>query len=292
MERDKTGQKLKLLLPMVVVCCGCPGSGNGWIQGSLWIDNCKDGESFGDSAQNRREFDLNVDFFTGEPFEDSNKSVSQRKNSLTLRIQNTSNNVEESDGLLVQINDLDLAAQALAGGTQLPITASQLCPGGNCPLVQDLVRASLYLFTTCPDGSQPLSGSSHEFAPSTDKPDCLFPTGKKPDPCPPLTAATQSSLDQLCEGDFEDRSSFDLIGQLLGGSCMYLCRFGDAKRGQDPNDLDGFVLDYGDRVAAIISLNIVDGRAINLQSCAQVAGEVRGMFDFELTRGQSAQSFP
>ena len=287
-------QKLKLLVAVVFAacCCGCPGSGDGWIQGSLWIDNCKDGESFGDSAESRREFDLNADFFAGEPFEDSNKSSTQRRNSLTLRIQNTSNNVEESDGLLIQVNDLDQAARALAGGILLPITASRLCPGGNCPLAHDMVRANLYLYATCPDGRQPLWGGSHEFAPSADDPGCLFPTGNNPDPCPALTPAARSSLDQLCEGDFEDRSSFDAVGQLLGSSCIYLCRFGDAERGQSPEEIEGFTLEYGDRVAAIISVAVIDGRAINLQTCAQVAGELRGMFDFELTRGQSAQSFP
>lgn len=282
------------LLLLLGALGGCIGRGDGWIIGKLWLDNCKDGEPLGEAYDEKSDFDLHADFFSGEPIEDSNKSVSQRRNRLTIRIQNTSNNLEVSDGLLIQVVDLDLAARSFARSQPVPISTSDLCPGGSCSLVEDDLRASLYLYATCPDGRQPLTGSSYALSPSGQDAGCLLSTGTQTAACPDLSAAQQTALEQLCAGDFNDRGSYDLIGQLLGtsGACMFFCSLGEARRGQDPSELAGFRVSYGDRIAAIISTNVVDGRAINLQSCAGAAGELRGMFDFELTRGRAAQSFP
>jgi hypothetical protein len=283
-----------MLLLLLGSLGGCIGRGDGWIIGKLWLDNCKDGEPLGEAYDKQSEFDLHADFFSGEPIEDSNKSVSQRSNRLTIRIQNTSNNLEVSDGLLIQVVDLDLAARSFAESQPMQISTSDLCPGGDCSLVEDHLRASLYLYATCPDGRQPLTGSSYTVSPSTQDATCLLSTGTQTSACPSLSATQRQTLEQLCESDFNDRGSYDAIGQLLGtrGACMFFCSLGEARRGQDPSELAGFRVSYGDRIAAIISTNIVDGRAINLQGCAGAAGELRGMFDFELARGRSAQSFP
>lgn len=276
----------------VVLLAGCIGKGDGWVTGTLWLDNCKDGKPLGESFDAPKDFDLRVNFFSGEPMEDSNKSEEQRRNGLTLRIQNTSNNVEVSDGLLLQLVDLGLAAQSFARAEPIPISTSDICPGGNCALVEDDLRASIYLFSTCPDGRQPLTGSSYTLSPASSDPSCLQSTGQKAPECPTLTEADRQELLQLCESDFNDRSSYDAIGRLLGNACLFLCHLGDARRGQDVNELGGFRMSFGDRVAGILSMRIVDGRAVNLRSCAAAAGEMRGMFDFDLARGRSAQSFP
>ena len=279
-------------LAVGVLLSGCPGSGRGWIAGSLWMQTCSDDAPLGVSPKEKAEFDLNAGFFAAEPFEDSNPAKSQRRNSLTLRIQRSSNQVEVSDGVLIQMNDLALAAGAMARSEALPITSSQLCPGGSCALTRDAVRASVYLYATCPQGRAPLVAVSHEMAGSAEEPDCLVPTGAEAPPCAPLSDASRSALDRLCEGDFSDRTAGDTIASLLGRSCMYLCTLGGVERGQDSADLDGFYMSFGDRVAGILSFSVVDGRAINLQTCARAAGELRGMFDFEITRGQAAQNFP
>lgn len=285
--------KRLVVVLLALAAGGCLGQGEGWVVGRLWVDNCKGGDPMGESFDNPADFDLHVDFFSGESMLDSTESISQRRNSLALRIQNTSNNVEASDGLLIQMIDLNLAARSFAQRLPLAISASGLCPGGNCTLVEDSLRASLYLYSTCPDGRQALSGSSYSFAPSPDDKTCLQSTSSITAPCPELTAADRQALDKLCEGDFDDKSLSADVATLLGpGACMYLCTFGKARRGQDPAQLESFSIDYGERVAAIFSTAIVDGRAINLQSCSGGAGEVQGMFDFELARGRSAQSFP
>jgi len=292
--KDYKMKWMKWFAPVLIVLgsAGCLGGGDGWVMGTLWVDNCKNGDPLGESFDRPTTFDLHVDFFTGESMEDSDKSVTQRRSTLVLRIQNTSNNVEVSDGLLLQIIELDVAARSFAAGQPIPISSSNLCPGGNCTLVEDTLRASLYLYSTCPDGRQALNGSSYSLAPSPKDTTCLQ-SGALAPPCPVLADAARQSLDTMCKGDFNDRTQAPAISQLLGhGACMYLCALGDARRGQPSDELGGFRISYGDRVAGIFSTGIVDGRAVNLQGCAGGAGEIQGMFDFELARGRSAQSFP
>lgn len=277
----------------VLLTGGCLGQGTGWVTGGMWVDNCRDGEPLGESQDKLGEFDLHADFFSGEIQEDSNKSDIQRENRLTVRIQNTSNNVEVSDGLLLQMNDLDLAARNFASREPVPIGASGVCPGGSCAVVEDPLRGTLYLHASCPECHQPLVGTTHELEPSSADPSCQVATGSLGEACPTLTTEGRDALEELCNGDFADRSAYDVIGQSLGGgACMYFCHLGEARRDQSPQELEGFRVEYGDRIAAIFVMNIVDARAINLQACARAAGEIRGMFDFEVVRGRAAQSFP
>jgi hypothetical protein len=280
------------------------GAGDGWVRGSLWIENCRDGNPLGDALDKPNDFDLKADFYAGEPIEDSDKSIPQKRSSLIVRIQPTSNNPEVSDGLMLQFTDLDLAVQRFASGRPLEITNSGLCSGQSCTNSEDPLRASLYLYTTCPHLRQPLVGSSHVMtmttSPSSEE-SCLRhldETGVAPvppwtEPCPSLDSAAVDELEMICNSDFNDQSSFDAVGRLLGGgACLYLCRFGEARKGQSEQELKGYHIDYGDRVAGIFSMQIVDGRAVTFQTCANVSGEVRGMFTFEVTRGRAAQSFP
>lgn len=288
---------------LIAFCAGClVGQGDGWVMGGMWVENCRDGEPLGESSASMEEFDLDVDFFSGQVQEDSNKSADQRRNSLTLRIQNTSNNLEVSDGLVFQFNDLDLAARSFASGVPLEVTSTALCTTG-CPL-QDSLRGNLYLYSSCPDGRQPLVASSYSLEPSqTDSlgsgDQCLLHNGGRPPQavsptsCPALTAEEKSTLDQLCAGDFKDRGAYQTIGDLFGeGACMYLCEFGKASAGQDTKELLGFRVNYGDRVAAVFATAIVDGRAVKSGGCARASGFIRGMFTFEVARGRAAQAFP
>jgi hypothetical protein len=298
-------QVLGLTIAALVVT-GCNvGDGEGWFTGRLWVDNCKGGESIGTQSA-PGEYDLDADFFAAQPMEDSSESSIQRRNNLIVRVQPTSNNLEVSDGVLLQFVDLDRAAQAFAKGQLLEITDTSLCNGSYCtPTQEDVLRANLYLYTTCPDLRQPLVGGSHVMTPSADG-SCLKHVGAggvppvtplKP-PCPQLTAAAKAGLEGLCAGDFNNREAQvqanieTWLGGGSGGACVYLCAFGRAQRGQSDKELEGILVDYGDTVAAIVSMNIVDGRAVSLQTCARVAGKINGMFSLEVVRGRAAQSFP
>jgi hypothetical protein len=283
---------------------GClVGGGDGWVEGELWVENCKEGVPLGESAAKQGRYDLHADFFAAQPQEDTNESKTQRRNTLTVRIQPTSNNMEVSDGLMLQLVDLSRIAQHFAAGEPVGITNSSLCRGTTCATSgEDELRGHLYLYTTCPDLRQPLVGGTHVLSSTgTSGASCLkhvVTSGSPPvpawsAPCPKLTAAARAGLDKLCEGDFNDRTPKDQIATWLGdGACLYLCALGEARRGQPARELDGFLVNYGDRVAGILSMRIIDGRAVTLNSCASVSGRVTGMFDFEVVRGRAAQSFP
>lgn len=283
---------------------GClVGSGDGWVEGELWVENCKEGVSLGESITKQGRYDLNASFFAAQPQEDTNESKTQRRNALTVRIQPTSNNMEVSDGLMLQFVDLSRIAKHFAAGEPVGITNSGLCRGTTCSTSEeDQLRSHLYLYTTCPDLRQPVVGGTHVLtSTSSSGASCLRhvdASGKAPEPawsapCPQLTAAATTGLDKLCDGDFNDRTAKDQIETWLGGgACLYLCALGEAKRGQSAGELDGFIVNYGDRVAGILSMRIIDGRAVSMNSCASVSGRVTGMFDFEVVRGRAAQSFP
>lgn len=304
--KDPRARNLSALTVVLLVVCGCNvGDGDGWFTGSLWVDNCKGGDSLGTQSA-PGEYDLDADFFAAQPLEDSSESSTQRRNNLLVRVQPTSNNLEVSDGVLLQFVDLDQAARAFAKGQPLGITNTSLCNGSYCtPTQEDALRASLYLYTTCPDLRQPLVGGSHVLTLSADG-SCLKHSGANgapPNPpwvppCPQLTAAAKAGLEQLCAGDFNNREAQvqanieTWLGGGSGGACVYLCAFGQARRGQSDKELEGFLVDYGDTVAGIVSMNIVDGRAVNLQTCARVSGKINGMFSMEVVRGRAAQSFP
>jgi hypothetical protein len=179
-------------------------------------------------------------------------------------------------------------------GAPIPVTNKNLC-NTPCPVVTDQVRARLFMHASCPDSHDALVASNQEMA---GDPQCslgggegLKPTGREL-PCP---TPDRQAMDALCAGGFNDRSVAGTIDSLLGGSaCIYICQLGRAKPGEQlsPEEVAGFRADFGDRVAAVLALNIVDGRAIQYGSCANVAGKVRGMFAFQVARGHSAQTFP
>ncbi len=276
-----------LLLAVALASSGCIGSGDGWLAGNLWIEDCQEGTPL--SLQDP--FSLDIDFFAGETLEDPNPSLEQRRNRLTVRVQVTSNNIEESDGLVFQFLDTEAAARAFVSGSGIPITNRVTCSGASCPATEDVLRSRLPLFTRCPDCRQPLVGASDELAPAANDASCRRPTGKLPTPCPALGAEARAELDALCLGSFRDRSASATIERLLGAgsACLYLCRFGEARPGQD---LGGFAIRYGDTIAALYSVRIIDGRALEGGSCAVAEGHVSGMLNFEVRRGQSAQAFP
>lgn len=274
---------------------GCPaGGGEGWVAGRLWIENCTDGEPYGGSIDSKADFDLFADFFAGETKEDSNKAAQQSESTLTIRIQDTSNNVEASNGLMLQLLDLTAAARALAAEQPLPVSSRDLiCTGATCNQPVDQVRAKLYLYAVCPQCKQPMVGASYSLEKSPDK-TCTYATTKAaPKACPTLSDGDRSFLRSLCRrGDYTTKASQIHLSHILGNACLFLCDFGEARVGQDPRELTGFNIRYGDTISGLLSLDIVDGRAAMLQTCARVSGTVQGMFTFEVTRGRAAQSFP
>jgi len=284
-----------MMSALLLCLAGCNvGGGDGWAKGRLWVENCTDGNPFGESPHKPDDFDLRADFYAGEPMEDSNASIEQRRNALNIRIQDTSTNLEASNGLFFQFLNLTAAAHSLAQSALLPVSSKELCCEKDCTNPLDVLRVSLYLFAVCPNCKQPMVGSNCIQAADKNDQQCLLASGKEiPAPCPALTAAQQHQLNTICLGDFNDSSVAGRIRQIMGsGSCLYLCQFGAAQRGQPLEQLKGFRIDYEQHVAGLFSISIKDGRALKLRTCAKTLGDIQGMFSFEVKRGRAGQSFP
>jgi len=284
---------------------GCFGDGEGWVTGQLWMENCKDGQAFGQSPAQLDNFDLEADFYAAETQEDSNASANQRRNGLIFRIQDTSNWLENSNGLVFQLLDLRGIARYFARGDPVPVTYREPLMAGSTKSSTgaDLIRSRLYLYAQCPECRQPKVAASNEMkisaggsgsSSATGGVDCFVPTGKEAQACPTPTAAEKSAMEQLCEGDFDDQDNHAKIVHLLGraGACIYFCHLGNAYRGQKVDDLDNFLVEYGDLVAGFFSFNIRDGRSLKLGHCSRATGNLQGMFSFEVSRNRVSQSFP
>lgn len=290
-----------VILPLLWALSCNAGGGDGWVKGRLWVENCRDGEPLGQAPSKPADFDLGADFFAGETHEDSNESPSQRRNGLSIRVQDTSNNIEDSNGVALQLLDLRSIARIMVKGEPVPITYRVGCTGSACSGKDDLIRARLYLYAICPNCHQPMVASSQQVkllpddtGAGSSASGCLLPSSTSLPACPTLDATRKQELDALCIGEGARDSAFSTqVDTLLGtGTCLYLCRLGSAQRGQDPSTLDNFRIDYGDRVTGVFSFSVIDGRSLQQNTCGQVLGVVQGMFDFEVARGRVAQSFP
>ena len=284
-----------LVLSLMPLATGClAGGGEGWVVGSLSIDSCSTG---GDPYQDG-DFDLRADFFGGDPVLDSTDNASLRQSTLLIRIQESSNLLEESNGLLIQFHDMVAAASQFSLGQPIPLTDDSLCPG--CTSVNTVARMQLGLFSTCPGNRSPLSANAARLVDTQrgigeEDATCMLPeTGAMNEPCPKLSATDRAELDAICaEPDFSSRVARRTIEERLGGgACLYLCEFGDAERGSPRADLEGFEILFGDTVSAIFSAQIVDTRALRLSHCALGTGQLTGRFRLEVVRNRVVQPFP
>ncbi|MFH1132544.1 MAG: hypothetical protein V1754_14500 [Pseudomonadota bacterium] len=264
---------------LIVGVVGCStGGGEGWVVGSVNVDTCNAKKYV------EQDFDLKIDFFAGDLLIDSSNSPNTRRDSLTIRLQPTSNTMEQSDGLLIELHDLVAIAQQFAEGKAIPVSIDD----------SSLVHSQLHLFSTCPDNGAPLCASNEVFV-SDASGECLQPNGEEKPACPEISPADEDDLERLCRGEFDQNTtenSAQINGLLGGGACLYMCELGLAQRGQDPAQLENFEMDYGKMISAIFSFNLVDARAIELGTCSRGFAQLNGMFRFKLSRSRVAQAFP
>ncbi|MCC6749414.1 MAG: hypothetical protein IT371_17250 [Deltaproteobacteria bacterium] len=299
-----------VVLPATLLFAGClTNTGEGWIVGSLRVESCRDGEALDRPGT----FDLGADFFAGDPLFDSDPASGQKRNSLALRIQQTSNRVEEADGLALHFHDLAQVARAFAAEVPLPVSADYACPQGRCVPSQRTIEAQLSLFNTCPGNRHALAGSSRELladpppagAPAAARPaTCLRPSGQEIAACPTLSAADQQALRAVCASPFDRQEDRHTIARILGQgdtrsdqrvaahACVFVCELGQVRVGQSPASLAEFQLEFGEHLAALLSLSLVDSRSLALGLCAQSGGQLQGKFRIKLVRSRAAQAFP
>jgi hypothetical protein len=132
-----------LVLSLTIACRH--GEGHGTVQGQLHIPSCELEEE---------SFDLRIDFFTATYFEDT----------LTIRLQHAGAEQALSDGVLIQIRDVEAVSENLGETVEIEIEPSLETFAENGPepdagsdtgvptTTRDSpAQATLYLNETCPD---------------------------------------------------------------------------------------------------------------------------------------------
>lgn len=118
---------------LALLAAGCAvGEGEGAVTSDrLFMNGCWDGK-----------FDLQPDFFAANP---------TQSNSLILRVQRGANSEEQSDGLLVIINDLDRIRSMVGQELKVGLPPGVSPPGVPVTLDPDpaLINLALYLHATC-----------------------------------------------------------------------------------------------------------------------------------------------
>ena len=245
---------------ILALLAGCTvGKGTGAVVGSIQIEGCEKNTDF-----DEQQFDLDADFFVGQPFLDPDADQSMRRDSLWIRIQRGGAYQESADALSIQVVDLANVREGevedvMADGCQ---RSSGEDSSGD---VSGCVRAELSLALSCPDAFENLVATADLDADGA------------PIPCPTSVA------DNVFDGDFDDPAAFEdpffagdaSVPGALHPSCIVFQTLGS---------------DYGDEIAAAFHFGVHDARMLDGPSGA--GGYLRGRFRFELQRGAGAQAFP
>lgn len=169
---------------LLLLVAGCTvGGGEGFVVGELEVPGCDDLEDT---------FDLQADFFAGEPYDDAGKNDEARRDTLSLRIQRSGNNREVVDGVTIQVLDVESVREHRLVDVKAGCTDPADCP----------VRASLSLFLTCPQVYTPLLAQGMVACPD------------------------DVDVEPLCAGDFADREPYrQRLEQMLpeDAACLVFC---------------------------------------------------------------------
>jgi len=250
-------------------------SGTGHIEGDVALLGC---------TENRDQtgyFNLGARFFAGEPFDDS--SPSKRNNQLIIRIQRSSQRAESTDVVALSITSTYEVARCVAGFTMADGTQDwdpRLCDrsmGTARVAIGDggqVIHGSFDPYKTCPNAalldaySALLSGVAQGDCDSTD---------------PGVMALNPVGCPATCP----DRNSwveFSVFGRAHESSGQV-----------DPR----FIVNYDEQIKATnLHLGLCDVATIQANKdrrfvpAPRLTGTLDGDFDFDLRRGQGAQSFP
>ncbi len=274
--------RLSTILPILLWLLGaaCSGpEGKGVVAGELFIEGCDGLDHYGTSSFPAY-FDLRANYVLGEPVQDeSDFPVAHR---LDVRLQRGSNSIEDADALYIQFSRVAVTAKRFAAHQLIPVA------------VGESVQATLSLYLTCPtffDGP--------EAQPATEN------------ACPEVSAEEQ---ERLCAGTVFGRLEVVPTPQApfsRGHSCILLCRFGAARRGEPVSD--SFEINYEDEVSGIYFFSLSDRRLVydhleicgdgldndgdgrvDEEDCTRVTsgGFVQGNFHFKAHRAKSVQVIP
>jgi hypothetical protein len=269
---------LAMLVTGLLALAGCTvGTGSGGAAGALYVKDCtpdtpdSDG-NYGEPMAPAK-YELLPEFFAGEPIEDIRRDGGE--NRLVVRVETFEKSIRRSAGIAavgpfkdmvvfdIRTVPVGRCMRAAAIGMTDPSIASfcQITPGSKMPRIrvgpEQPIRAGFVPRKTCPRNIY------------------VVGTARGDDPVvggvpAPLTADQWPSWVDLLE-------------------------FGKVPSGEDPN----FKVEFGERVhVKEFHLDLEDDRVLQAPRLhepppeSEINGNLHGYFDFDLERGQGAQTFP
>jgi hypothetical protein len=247
-------------LVLAVGLAGCTvGDGVGQASGQLYVKGCNKNGDWGEPGM-LRAYDLRPEFYAGEPIEDIKQDGS--RNRIVIRLQDSGKSLEANDFLQFDVVNSYQVALCLRGMIDEATRAfCYFAPGATWPRLRvgpNLpIRASLALHETCPLAT--LVGTARDG------------DGARIDTVVPLAPEMWRSWIELSE-------------------------FGTA-RNRDVSPT--FRVEFNERLRAEnFHVELIDDRVIEAERLREplpipdLLGVLDGNFDFELERGQGAQTFP
>jgi len=257
--------------------CGV-GDGTGSAKGQLFMLGCLEGDPRG-TPDMPVDYDLQPSFFVAEPIEDP---LTPPKNRLTIRIARNGNALEITDTLYFTIPDSGQVATCLRGQTSNGVpqwdTTSTGVADSNMTVMGPWCEAPVAVA----DGGTGLP-RIHLVASGPVR-SSFTPYGTCVSPMHPPAVVSITGVAEDGWIDFLD--------------------FGTAYENSTPPDMrDGvgsdFKIDYGQRLRANFHIVMGDDRVLTARKMLvdpppdpTIGGTLDGNFDFDLQRGQGAQTFP
>jgi hypothetical protein len=267
------GTRFAIAVAALEVLAGCTvGSGSGGATGLLYVKDCSPGGDYGDFGAPAM-YDLHPEFFAAEPIEDIRPGGGE--NRLVVRVETFEKSIRRSRGVAevgpfkdtvvfdMRVLKVAMCVRAAALGVPDPMMAGfcQITPGDPVPRIrvgpEQPIRAAFGPRKTCP---------KNIYVVGTARGDDMPVNGVIP-PLPP-----------------EQWPSW-----------VKLRKFGSADRGVNQD----FKVEFGDQVhAELFHLELTDNRILQAPKLdepapqSEIHGHLDGYFDFDLERGQGAQTFP
>jgi hypothetical protein len=249
-----------ITLTLAIGMAGCTvGDGVGAASGQLYVKGCNDNGDWGQPGM-LRDYDLRPEFYAGEPTEDIKEDGS--RNRIVIRLQDSGKSLEANDFLQFDVVNSYQVARCLRGMIDESTRAfCHFAPGATWPRLRIgpnmPIQASLALHETCP-----------------------------------LATVVGTARD----GDGARIDAIVPLAPELWRSWIELSEFGSARNRDVPPN---FRVEFNERLKAeSFHVELVDDRIIEAerlrlpQPDPELLGVLDGTFDFELERGQGAQTFP
>jgi hypothetical protein len=252
------------------LAAGCVvGDGTGTADGTLWMNGCLEGGMYGP-----QEYHLSPTYFVGEPIEDI--SDGPPANRLIIRMQRNGDALEITDTLYFDIPNSREVARCLRG---------RIDPN-----------------TGMPDWDT-TSGTLNDM----DPPWCGPPATADGPPRIRLFAfgPVRSSFTPLgtCKSASHPPNIVSITGVAKDGWVDFV-DFGHAEQNDKAPEMrdaveNDFKVNFGERLQAEFQMTLDDDRVltairmmIDVPPAPNIGGDLTGRFDFDLQRGQGAQTFP